>query len=218
MIIMQKGNINGSWEINKNYWNKIAINVPWPDGVDGVQDDNCQWLPWHGNPRATHRLICMKNYAVYRDPLYICCLYKYDASNPYAHMHNCHPFCPHTHPLWQPSCVGLNENGACWPNERELFTYVVRMCGRWEGRAVSIYTTYADPIKAKEGSKKQTTNNFWGRFGVHTHTETFSITKNGCNACRGLLLAFCLVPCSLCSFCCLLVQHVACLASISIHA
>lgn len=38
--------------------------------------------------------------------------------------------------------------------------YVVRMCGRWEGRAVSIYTTYADPIKAKEGSKKQTTNNF----------------------------------------------------------
>lgn len=114
----------------------------------------------HGNPRATHRLICMKNQAVYREPLYmfvyintmlatlthICII-----ATPFARSHS------HTH---TPPCVGLNENGACWPNERELFTYAVSMCGSWEGRAVSIYTTYADPIKAREGSKKQTTNNF----------------------------------------------------------
>lgn len=87
-------------------------------------------------------------------------------ATPFARSHT------HTHPLWQPSCVGLNENGACSPNERELFTYAVSMCGSWEGRAVSIYTTYADPIKAREGSKKQTTNNFWGRFGAHTQTHT----------------------------------------------
>lgn len=162
------------------------------------------WCPGWQLPMAANGMETLEQRIVwyawrtrqYIESLYICYLYKYDASNPYAHMHNCHPFGPltlaHTH---TPLCVGLNENGACWPNERELFTYAVSMCGSWEGRAVSIYTTYADPIKAREGSKKQTTNNFWGRFGAHTHTHTprHILTKNGCNACRGLLLAFCLL-------------------------
>lgn len=167
------------------------------------------WCPGWQLPMAANGMETLEQRIVwyawrtrqYIESLYICYLYKYDASNPYAHMHNCHPFGPltlaHTH---TPLCVGLNENGACWPNERELFTYAVSMCGSWEGRAVSIYTTYADPIKAREGSKKQTTNNFWGRFGAHTHihTQRRALTKNGCNACRGLLLAFCLLlpPCA----------------------
>lgn len=146
-----------------------------------------RWCPGWQLPMAANGMETLEQRIVwyawrtrqYIESLYICYLYKYDASNPYAHMHNCHPFCPltlaHTH---TPPCVGLNENGACWPNERELFTYAVSMCGSWEGRVVSIYTTYADPIKAREGSEKQTTNNFWGRFGAHTHRHTHTETNS----------------------------------------
>lgn len=131
--IMQKGNINGSWEreINKNYWIKVqlmchdlmAMMVSKATTGNGGRKDCTRGgrKPLASASFDMHDKPGTYTYTIYA--VYIRC------EQPLLHMHNCHPFLPcthtHTHPLWQPSrLVGLNENGACWPNERELCTYV----------------------------------------------------------------------------------------------